>query len=255
MKSTSSLLHSAWKKLIGAYLFFFGLSAIAGFLLVTAFHLQPESLYQVSTKRLSYAFPVFQLGVSMGLDLGVLIFLWNTVAALLTVSFLYSVSWFDPYQAREPNRLIRRIFSSKTRMKLLCYLPGCAKIEQESVRRAYVWLMVPLLGMILLGIESGIAVSTGMHLLGSFLPALVSLAPHGLIEIPVLALAGAVPFSAHLLLKRNSPATAAMAVFQQVSRYRNALPIKGIVCLVVAGLFVAGWVEAHVTTQMIKRLM
>jgi hypothetical protein len=175
---------------------------ITGFFLVTAFHLQPESLYQASTKRLSYALPVLDLGVRMGIDLGVLIFLWNSMAALLTVSFLYTASWFDPYQARKPNGLIRRIFSSKTRMKLLCYLPGCAKIKQEPVRRAYVWLMVPLLGMILLGIESGFAVSTGAHLFGSIVPAFVSLVPHGLIEIPTLALAGAVPFSAHLLLKR-----------------------------------------------------
>jgi hypothetical protein len=255
MKSASSLLYGAWKGLIGAYLICFFTSVVAGFFLVTVLHLQPESLYQASTKRLSYALPVIHLGVRMGVDLGLLIFLWNTMAAMLTVSFIYSVSWFDPDYAGRAHGLIWRIGSGKTRMKLLCYLPGCSCIREESLRRAYVWLMIPLLGMILLGIESGIAVSTGVHLLGSFFPAFISLVPHGLIEIPTLALAGAIPFSAHLLVKRLSQKKEDPGVFLQVIHHRQSLPIKTVVCFIVAGLFAAGLVEAHVTTRIMKGLL
>ena len=67
-------------------------------------------------------------------------------------------------------------------MKLLCHLPGCSKIEVESLRRLYVWLLVPLLGIVLLGLESGLQVATAGEIIGSLSAAVISLLPHGLIE-------------------------------------------------------------------------
>jgi len=79
-------------------------------------------------------------------------------------------------------------------MKLLCFLPGCIAIEDESIRRVYVWLMVPWLGMTLLGLESGLTASTSAVVFGSYMTGVVALIPHGMVEIPTVSFAGAVTF-------------------------------------------------------------
>jgi hypothetical protein len=43
-------------------------------------------------------------------------------------------------------------------------------------------------------------------------------------------------------------------VFQQMDAHRNAMPIMRIVLLVIGGLFLAGWVEAHVTQRIVELL-
>lgn len=139
-------------------------------------------------------------------------------------------------------------------MKALCYLPGCAQINGEPLRRLYVWLMVPLLGIILLGTECGIIVSAVIALSGSAAAGFVSLLPHGIIEIPAFALAGAVPFSSHLLVKKIVATIPTETVFDGVQVYRKGLPVKTIVWVVVICLFIAGLIEAHITPVLLDRL-
>jgi len=208
----------------------------------------------VSTKRLSYALPVFDAGLQHGIDMGVLLFIWNSLGALITLSFINTVALFNPYHVGLSPKGVRKLFCGKTRMKIFCYLPGCAKIEAESLRRVYVWAMVPLLGIVLLGIESGLQVSTATYLFGSFFSAIIALLPHGLIEIPTLALAGAVTYSANLLVNAQATGHTTGVVFQQIEKHRNAMPIMKIALLVIGCLFAAGWVEAHVTQMMLDNL-
>ncbi|MBC2744929.1 MAG: stage II sporulation protein M [Desulfosarcina sp.] len=251
MKTNQSLLYAAWKKLIVAYVLSFAISFIAGTLLVKIGHIKPESLYEISTKRLSYALPVFDMGSRHGIDIGILLFIWNAIGALITLSFIYTATLFDQHHIGLSPQGVRKIFCGKTRMKIFCYLPGCTRIEEESLRRLYVWVMVPLLGIILLGIESGLSVSTATYIFGSFFSAIIALLPHGLIEIPTLALAGAVTYSAHLLIKEQARSNMTCAVFQQIEKHRNAMPIMKIALLVIGCLFLAGWVEAHVTQRIL----
>jgi hypothetical protein len=251
MQTSQSLLFVAWKKLIVAYVLALVIGLVAGTLLVKIGQIKPESIYELSTKRLSYALPVMDMGSRHGVDSGILLFVWNSIGALITMSFIYSAALFDPRHIGLPPRVIRKIFGGKTRMKILCYLPGCAKIEEEPLRRLYVWLMVPLLGIILLGIESGLSVSTAAFIFGSFFSSIIALVPHGLIEIPSLSLAGAFTYSAHLLVKEQASRNMTRKVFQQMDRHRKALPAIKIVLLVIGGLFLAGWVEAHVTQRIL----
>jgi uncharacterized membrane protein SpoIIM required for sporulation len=254
MKTTQPILYVAWKKLIVAYLLSLVIGLVAGTLLVKIGHVQPERLYEISTKRLSYALPVFDMGSRHGIDLGLLLFVWNAIGALITLSFVYTAALFNPYHKGLSPKWVRKIFSGRTRMKIFCYLPGCAAIEDESLRRLYVWVMVPLLGIILLGIESGLSVSTAAYLFGSFFSAIIALLPHGLIEIPTLALAGAVTYSTHLLVSAQARSTTTRMVFEQIETHRKAMPIMKIAVLVIGALFVAGWVEVHVTLRMLTVL-
>lgn len=247
-----TLLYTAWKRLIWAYLASFALSLLAGLAMLNLLDLSPEAVFEMSTKRLSYALPVMDAGSKAGLDGGIVLFIWNAAGALVTISFIYTAAMFNPNHVDHSPKLIRRFFCSRTRMKLLCFLPGCLKIEQEPLRRLYVWLMVPLIGMILLGIETGLSASTSKFLFGSYLTGIVSLVPHGIIEIPAIALAGAVTFSAHLLIKPKLPGPQIGEVFQFVEAYRNELPIKKVISAVVACLLIAGLVEAHVTQALIN---
>ena len=238
-----------------AYVLSFAISLVAGTLLVKIGHINPESLYEMSTKRLSYALPVLDMGSRHGIDNGILLFIWNSTGAFITLSFIYTASLFNPHHLGLSPQAVRKIFCGKTRMKIFCYLPGCATIEEESLRRLYVWVMVPLLGIILLGIESGLSVSTATYIFGSFFSAIIALLPHGLIEIPTLALAGAVTYSAHLLIKEQVQSNMTHAVFQRIEAHRNAMPIMKIALFVIGGLFLAGLVEAHVTQRILDHLL
>jgi hypothetical protein len=247
MRTARNLLYSAWKKLIAAYLLSAASGLVVGTLLIRLAGLPPQHLFEASTKRLSYVLPLFEAGSGYGLDLGILLFLWNLMGALLTISFLYTAAWFDPDHQDSSPRGLRKIFCGKKRMKLLCRLPGCAQIKAEPLRRLYVWLLVPILGMMLLGVESGLLVSTTTFLSGSFPAAVISLLPHGLVEISTFALAGAVAYSAHPVAAKYARQDRTGMAFHRIETHRRALPIKTIVLAVIGGLLVAGLIEAHVT--------
>jgi uncharacterized membrane protein SpoIIM required for sporulation len=250
-----TLLCTAWKRLMLAYVLAYAASLLIGVLLLNVGDVAPETIFEVSTKRLAYALPVMDLGAEAGLDGGVLLFIWNAMGALVTISFIYTAALFNPLNVKRRPQAMRKIFCSRTRMKLLCFLPNCLKIEAESLRRLYVWLMVPLIGMILLGVETGLSTSTARSVFGSYLAGIISLLPHGIIEIPAIALAGAVAFSAHLLIKPKVPGKRVDEVFQDLDAYKDSLPIKKITLFVVFCLLIAGLVEAHLTPAMVERLV
>jgi uncharacterized membrane protein SpoIIM required for sporulation len=249
----SRFLYTAWKRLIIAYLASFTAALAVGLVLLNYGHVAPDALFEFSTKRLAYAFPVMEIGAKAGIDGGVLLFLWNCTAALATLSFVYSAALFNPLKATQRPRVLRKLFCNPTPMRLLCFLPGCLKIKMESLRRLYVWLMVPLIGMILLGTETGLSASTAKLVFGSFKAGILSLAPHGIIEIPTFALAGAVAYSGHLLIKPQAPGDQVDRVFRNLEAHRQALPIKRIALSVIAGLLIAAMVEAHLTPLLIGK--
>ncbi len=246
-----SLMYRAWMKLIRAYLISFAASLAAGYILIEWFHLDPLKLFEISTQRLAVAGSVFEKGIKFGIDTGVLLFVWNSLGALATISFIYTASLINPRNISRFPRGLRKSLAGKSRMKALCFLPGCSKIEEEPVRRLYVWLMVPLLGIILLGAECGFIVSTATHLFGSYLTGIMSLVPHGVIEIPAISLAGAVAFSGHLLVKGAADNNSANDVFDYVQAYRNKLPIRAIALFVILCLLIAGFIEAHFTHKVV----
>lgn len=254
-KTHKSLFFSSWARLVFAYLVSFALSFAVGIFFIKILKTAPETLFEISTKRLSYAFPVFQTGAKLGVDEGILIFIWNSMGALITISFLYTASLFNPHNISLFPQNIRKAFCGKKRMKLFCFLPGCQKIEEEPLRRVYVWLMIPWLGMILLGAESGLTVSTSSYIFGSYFIGFVSLIPHGIIEIPTIALAGAITFSAHLLIKEKARGNMTAEIFEHIERYKNEIPLQKIILIVILCLLFAGLVEGHLTQKLFDALL
>jgi uncharacterized membrane protein SpoIIM required for sporulation len=247
-----ALIWTAWKKLMAAYGISLGCSLAAGSLLVYGLGISAETVFEASTKRLSYAMPVFDAGTSAGIDSGMLIFFWNGMGALVTISFLYSARLLDPGELDRPPRGLRKLFCGASNMRLLCFLPGCSQIGFESTRRLYVWLMIPILSLILLGIESGLSLATAKEVFGSYRVGIVSMLPHGILEIPTFSLAGAVTYSAHLMVRQTVYTEAPTAVFQRLHQYRTQLPVSKIALLVALALLAAGLIEAHVTHLLIE---
>ena len=248
-----NFLYAAWKKLVLTYLVSFICGLAAGSILLNWIHMPPGTLFELSTKRLSYAMPVMEAGARAGIDGGILVFLWNCAGALMTISFIYSAGLFNPLKIARRPKALRRLFCNPTPMKLLCFLPGCLRIQSEAMRRLYVWLMMPLIGMMLLGAETGLSASTAKLIFGSFQAGILSLAPHGIIEIPVFALAGAVAFSGHLLIRPRIPTNPIDRVFEDLVAHRNTLPVKKIALLVIGGLLIAAMIEAHLTPILMHR--
>lgn len=254
-KENKAHFYRAWARLIFAYLSAFFLSFIVGVFLTQIMGVAPETLFAFSTKRVSFAFPVFQAGTELGVDLGIVLFFWNSLASLVTISFLYTAPLFNPRNIGLFPKTLRKALCGRKRMKLLCFLPGCMKIEEESLRRLYVWLMVPWLGMVLLGIESGLTVSTSIYAFGSYGIGFVSLIPHGIVEIPTIAFAGAVTFAVHLQIKKKVVEQNSGEIFEFVDTFKNEVPLKKIILLVLFFLFFAGLIEGHVTPKMLDILV
>jgi len=254
-KKNTYLLLNAWKRLLVAYVISFAASMLVAHILVQFLYIEPETIFEISTKRLSYVIPFFDAGLEMGIDNGILLFIWNSAGSLVTISFIYTVTLLNPHNITLFPQKIRKLFCGKTKMKLLCFLPGCMQIKEEALRRAYVWLMIPLLGMILLGIESGLSASTASYIFDSYSIGLISMLPHGIIEIPTISLAGSVTFSAHLLLKEKMKFGMTTEIFSKIENYRQNIPIQAIAFSVICCLFIAGLVEAHITQKIIANMV
>ena len=254
-KKNKFLFYSAWAKLIFAYLVSFAISFIVGLFFISILQISPETIFEISTKRVSYAATFFETAASLGIDQGILLFIWNTIAALVTISFLYTSQFFNPYNKSLFPQNIRKIFLGTKRMKILCYLPGCSKIEEEPLRRLFVWLMIPYLGMILLGLESGMTVSTSTYFFGSYFIGFISFIPHGILEIPTITFAGATTFTAHLLIKDKVQKNTTTQIFEDVEMYKNDVPLKKIILIITSCLLIAGLIEGHITQKILNTLL
>lgn len=241
------LIFQAWVKLLRAYLISFAASLSAGYILIEWIALNPQKIFDITTKRLHAAGTIFEKSLGLGIDPAILLFFWNSAGALATVSFIYSASLINPAQVHQFPKPVRKALVGTVPMKALRFLPGCRAIRKEAVRRAYVWLMVPLLGMILLGAECGFMVSSATHLFDSYLMGIMSLVPHGVVEIPAFSLAGAVTLSGHLKVKQAAGTLGENAVFDALAAHREKIPIRGLSLFVMLCLLIAGFVEAHIT--------
>lgn len=75
-----------------------------------------------------------------------------------------------------------------------------------------------------------------------------------MIEIPAIAMAGAVAFSGHLLIKPKASSNSIRKVFLDLESHRNHLPIKIFAFIVISCLLMAGMIEAHLTQALIDKL-
>ena len=254
-QKNKSLFYTAWVKLIFAYLSSFAISFIVGLFFISILQISPETIFEISTKRVSYAATVFTTAARIGIDQGILLFIWNTFAALVTISFLYTSSLFNPHNKSLFPQSIRKIFLGTKRMKILCYLPGCSKIEEEPLRRLFVWLMIPYLGIILLGLESGLTISTSTYVFGSYFIGFISFIPHGILEIPTITFAGATTFSAHLLIKDKIQKDTTNQIFEDVEIFKNEVALKKTILIIMFCLLIAGLIEGHITQKILNTLL
>lgn len=245
-------LFRAWKILLLAYVAALTGSLVAGAVMIYGLGVSAEAVFEASTRRIAIAMPVFDAGGAAGIDSGVLIFAWNAAGALVIISFVYSASLLDPDRADCWPRMVRKLFCGRSEMRLFRLLPGCARIASEPVRRLYVWLMVPLLSVILLGVENGFSLAATGRVFGSLWTGVVTMIPHGVLEIPTFALAGAVTYSAQLAIRSVAYSEAPAAAFERLRQHRSQLAIPAIAAAVIVALMAAGFIEAHITQVLLS---
>ncbi len=237
-------------RLITVYLVFVLSGFAAGFVVINFFGVPPAAVFKTSSTRISQVAPIFQAGVDYGIAQWLLIFAWNSLAGLVSIALFYLFPLFDPGRAGQPPRFLRKIIIGQKTMKMLCYLPGCRRIDQEHLRRLYVWLMVPLLGMTLLGLETGMMLAASREHFNNYLTAVMAFLPHGIVEIPAIAAAGAVPVSGHFLMSKNIAGGG--QIFPLLEAHKAELPIRQITLAVILGLCLAAFIEARITPSIIS---
>ena len=114
-----NLLLQAWIKLIRAYLISFAASLAAGYFLIEWVHLDSQKLFEISTKRLAIAGSLFEKGMAFGIDTGILLFVWNFLGALATISFVYTASLINPRNITRFSRRLRESLVGTFNMKAL----------------------------------------------------------------------------------------------------------------------------------------
>lgn len=254
MACEKSILLTGWKQLLKMYLAALSSGIALGFFLIKLLHVPPELVFQLSSGRVSHVVTVFDAGMRLGIDQGVLIFTWNVLAALVSMGFFFCFHLFDPLKYQNPPRFLRKIIRGQKPMTLLCYLPGCRTIDSENIRRLYVWLMIPLLGVLMLGLESGMLMTVGSDSLKDLFFSFLTFLPHGIIEIPAFTLAGAVTYAGHLLVKEEVRKLGEGEIFLRLNRYQQSLQPLLIASVVTVMLFGAAMIEAHVTTRLAQYL-
>ncbi|MEZ4577430.1 MAG: hypothetical protein R2861_04265 [Desulfobacterales bacterium] len=79
---TKNLVFQAWGKLIRAYLVSFAASLAAGYVLIEWIALNPQKIFDLTTKRLVAAGAIFEKGLAFGIDPALLLFVWNSAVPL-----------------------------------------------------------------------------------------------------------------------------------------------------------------------------
>ena len=247
-------LNQAWARLIVmlvvamvfAYALFWGLAA-AGLI-------NPESALKAASVGVrNVSLPLVHAGAERGIDPSIVIFGVNSVAAAVMAMLLFAAPLIDPNVKSGFPRLVRGLLTKedpidRAMFRLLRAAPSFRAVGVKELRPLYVWLrLIPPCVMVALGFEIGTIWAAAAEILQSFRVSTATLMPHGLFEIPALALAGALPYGAYRAVRGDMEAGRSAEVFAAIRRAIRSRAVWGRVAGVVVLLIVAAWVEIHVT--------
>ncbi len=226
------------------------LSAVATYALIVCLSyiglVSPYEVLGITTAGLRYVGgPLVAYGAILGLPLAYGIFICNTFVALLIVSTLFLVMFYNPHRWPGYPRIIRRSFERDASAKRLRFLPGCRRIEHPRlIIVGFCLYFAPMLAMTFFGIMIGSMVAAGQFVFGSLQTVLGMIVPHGMFEVPAIVLAAAIPLSAHSLVAEDLTQGRVSRVFQNLQRFTASQHIQLCLTILVSALYVAGVIEA-----------
>jgi hypothetical protein len=211
--------------------------------------LQPTRALETATAGIRHVgYPLLAYGAQLGVEEALLIFLSNLLVAVLLVSALSLAAHGVPRRisSRFP-RLVRKAWHS-SHMDVLRLVPGCCDISDPQLRLTYFCLFViPMVSMVFFGVMIGCMLASGQYVFGSLATVLALVVPHGILEVPMIVLAAAIPFSAYLLVQKGVASSLPNGVLHEINRFRSCYPLQICLIVVISLLWVAGVVEVIYT--------
>lgn len=229
------------------------LSAVATYSLIVCLSysgiVDPFEVLGITTAGLRYVGgPLVAYGSILGLPPAYGIFLCNTFVALLIVSTLFLVMFYNPHRWPSYPWIIRRSFERDASAKRLRFLPGCRRIENpQLIIVGFCLYFAPMLAMTFFGIMIGSMIAAGQFVFGSLQTVLEMIVPHGMLEVPAIVLAAAIPLSAHSLVVENLSRGKVSRVFQDLERFKASQHIRLCLTILVSALYVAGVIEGSLS--------
>ncbi len=243
------IIFQAWRALMGRLLLATLLSYLAVMWLVEVGLLRPTRTLGAATSGIRHVGrPLLAYGTRLGIEETLLIFLSNLLVALLIASALSLAAHGVPGQISSRFPLWARKARHDPHPDVLQLLPGCCNIPDPQLRLTYFCLFViPVVSMVYFGVMIGCMVASGQYVFGSLAEVLVMILPHGVLEVPMIVLAAAIPFSGYLLVKKGVASHWPKGVLCEINRFRSCYPLQLCLMVVISFLWVAGVVEAIYT--------
>ena len=244
----------AWRQLLLVILIAGGLAYIVVLVLVSLEVVAADTVFRVASGGVRHiSFPIVKTGRAYGAPLAIMIFAINFLISMVFVSLLFISPLLDPNAKEEFPSLIRRIlikpkFIDKYVFRFLGSVKAFRHLQNRSLIVLTMWLyLTPLVAVIFLGVELGMAAAGAQMLWRSFLLFAASVMPHGLLELPAVCLAAALPFGTYCFVRDAIRKGAVGDVFRDVRFVIRSRQTRRKLVYITCLLLSAGIVESRLT--------
>ena len=244
----------AWGRLLLVLIIAGGLAYIVVLSLLSLKVVDADAVFGIAAGGVRHiSLPIVKTGMAHGVPLAIMLFAVNFFISMILVSLLFISPLLDPNAKEEFPSPIRRMlikpkFIDKYLFRLLGSITGFRHLQNRSLLVLTLWLrFTPLIAVIFLGIELGTATAAAQTLWESFFLFAAIILPHGLLELPAICLAAALPFGTYRFVRDGIRKGAVTDVFRDVRAamrsQQTRRKLRHIICLLLA----AGIVESHLT--------
>lgn len=248
-----------WKRQLLYWLVSFVVGLVVCLFLVFVLRVRPRQILS-ATGGYGGLRPYHEAALKAGLDIGLLIVINNCIASLVPLLCLLYVLLLDPDRASQfPSGLRRYLIresskESKLEVRLLGVFKKARAIPVALLHSVYVFLdLLPRVPIILIGLLLGTYAALTYAMLGSFLIFILLVAPHSILEIPGLALGGALVRTGYHMVHEDAMRGETAAVFEKLRAYSRARAFRVGILVVIVLLTFAGMIEGHVTPLIAAR--
>ncbi len=245
------IIFRGWRYLMARLL----LSAVLSYVLILWLTeigvLSPARTPETTTAGIRYVGrPLLEYGMRLGIDEALIIFLSNSLVAMLIVSALSLTAHGVPGKLSARFPFFVKATWKRPHADVLRLLPGCRDISDPRLRLTYFCLFVtPMLSMIFFGVMIGSVLASGQYVFGSLVAVLALIVPHGVFEVPMIVLAAAIPFSGYLLVQKGVASGRPNGVIREINRFKSSFQLQVCLLVVFSFLWVSAVVESIFTQQ------
>ena len=242
---------------LGYLIIFLMLGASASYfvtiILVETGFATPAAMLSAATAGLKHVGrPYLALGMHLGIDKTLLIFLANLAATWLIVVSFFWVTMLNPDERGKRHIGLRRMLQRDGSAKLLQTVGLFREIWSPQLRlTAFLLLSVPLAGTMMLGFLTGTMIGAARYIFGSHLLAFAYIVPHGCFELTAMLLACSIPLGTWLTIRNNLLRGRLTVVFVDIDRFRRSSELQIALKSIISLLWIASVIETQFTQRVV----